>query len=229
MLQRGLEPTIRIYTTLIRGCFGRHMVIEAMKYYDLAIKSHDTQRLNLRWKEDMDELTSTVISGYLTSNHYDQAQSFMNSISQAGNWHRTTTKPFVYFIRWLAQHERVDEAWNVFNFHATLSTGFDLYRLRLAVLRAIYLDRGDVFGGLRYFRQMEKSCAIYEQNVYADLVSAFMINGERATAESIWLEALEFLRMRQISMQKQLQNEGKRWGLFARESRATEDSSDGNA
>lgn len=214
MIERGLEPGLSTYKPLIRASFYNKLSVDAMKYYDLALKIHDPARHGLNWKEDLDMVTSTVVSGFLMDDRYAEAENLMNIASKKGHWHSTVSRPFVYFIRWLAQKERIDEAWNLFNFHRDKPYGpQSMCKLYSAVLIGIYLERGDLPGGLSWFRRMEHECEQLEQIPYEVLVQRAMMYGDRETGEAIWREALNFIYTSGQVMHQPLQRLGDKWNL----------------
>lgn len=214
MVQRGLSPSLSIYNALVSGCFADGQIINAMKYFDMAIKTPDVARLNSNWKEDIDNLISTVVSGFLKSDRYVEAESFINKVAKDGYWNRSTSRPFVHFISWLGQHERIDDAWNVFEFQVTKYKGNrDQFNLYTAVLRAIYLERGDVFGGLKWFRTMQQHCKSITQLPYQLLIDSALTNRERDLGEQIWQEALTHTSRVGEDLSKGLREIGERWNL----------------
>ncbi|CCG82765.1 protein of unknown function [Taphrina deformans PYCC 5710] len=213
MIQRGLEPTLMIYNALIRAAFAQNLVIDAMQYYTLAIQTPELERVNIDWTTEIDELASTIVSGYLMTEHYEEAQQFLNDARAKGRWHNTTPKPFIHFINWFARHERLDEAWNLYDFHKTNFDVIGTFKLKTAVLKSIFLDRGDVFGGLSWARRLQNDGIVLEQPQYYDLISAAMYNGERELGEKLWTEVMDFVKNRGQQIITPLTKVCRQWGL----------------
>lgn len=213
MVERGLRPTFSTYDALIRASFYNGVVVDAMKYYDLALRIPNPSRLGLHWKEDSDNLVSSVVAGFLFDDRYAEAEKHLSEATKNGHWYGTTSKPFVYFIRWLAKQERIDEAWNLFTFQKNKYTGKHQIKLYTAVLTGIYLRRGDIQGGLGWFQQMKKKVGQLDQTPYEALISSAMLYGDRETAEYVLEDALRYLDSTGEQMNRTLRNTCEKWQL----------------
>lgn len=214
MIQRGLTPNIPIYKDLVKTCFARDLVLEAMRYFEMAIEIPKQARLSLHWKQDLDDLVATVVGGFLDADRYEEAEKFMNQASSQGHWHSTIVKPWTHFIDWLARKDRIDDAYSLFSFHNIKSLpAAQRYQLFSTMLQAVYLDKGDVHGGLKWFTKMQQECQYFEQHPYQVLISAAMIEGEREVGERVWALAKDYLRLSGERMTRSLENTAKRWDL----------------
>lgn len=201
------------FNALIKAAFAQNLVIDAMKYYSMATRSPDLERVNINWCRDLDEIASTVVSGFLTTQHYEEAEHFLNDATVNGRWHNTTPKPFIYFINWFARHGRLDEAWNLFDFHKNKFDKDGTFKLKIAVLKSIFLDRGDIYGGERWIRELQNEGSILEQPHYYDFLSAAMFNGEREIAEQMWEEVTDLVARQGQRLIVPLIKLGRHWGL----------------
>lgn len=214
MIERNISPNLDTYAYLVLASFRAGLVIDGMKYFDLATSMPNLRRLNFEWKEDLDELVSSVVRGFLIHNRYDEAEKLMRRCIEEDLWHNTQAKPWCSFITFLASRDRVEEAWTLFDFQvANTKDEFSRMKLYGAALVSIYLDRGDLLGARDWWRRMQRDLKRWEQGLYVRFLAGAMVNGERKLGEQVWDEAREYLRRSGERPSEALKREGRRWSL----------------
>lgn len=213
MATRDLRPTFVTYHAMIRAAFHNDFVIDAMKYYDLALRIPYPSRMGNTWKQESDKIVASVAQGYLSKDRYTEAEHFLNETSQNGNWHGTSSRPFVYFILWLFRQNRDEQATNLFEFHKERFSGYEQMQLYIAVFRGRYLLRGDLPGAVTWLRLMKVKLENIGQGCHAQLIQVAMRNGDRGMAETVLQDVLNDLAEPGQSLSRNLKAICSRWNL----------------